>query len=244
MRIISRLDIKQSSLIKSVMFDGVRKVGDPIYFAKKYYDSSIDELMLINNTGSLYGTQLDDGLVKKIRDGKAIPISAGGGIASLEDAKKLISAGADKIVLNTLIHKNPKEVSKIIDLVGSSSVVGVIEVDTRSNELISAYEMSRQSSGLGLEQTITKYLNLGVGEIVLVDVGRDGCFKGLNQDFIEIVNDYKYRAPFLISGGFFQKEEIKKFINVFSGIIISSVFHFEKIDVKSLMEYRNKFDVI
>ena len=65
MRIISRLDIKQSFLIKSVMFDGVRKVGDPIVFAEQYYNSSIDELMLINNTGSLYGTQLDFNIVKK-----------------------------------------------------------------------------------------------------------------------------------------------------------------------------------
>ena len=65
MRIISRLDIKQSSLVKSVMFDGVRKVGDPIDIAKKYYNSSIDELMLINNTGSLYGTQLDPNIVQK-----------------------------------------------------------------------------------------------------------------------------------------------------------------------------------
>ena len=226
------------------MFDGVRKVGDPIVYANQYYNSSIDELMLINNTGSLYGTQLDANIVKKIRSGKAIPISAGGGISNLDDVKKLISAGADKIVLNTLLHKNPKEISKIVNLVGSSSVIGVIEVDTRSNKLISAYEMSRQSSGLDLDQTIKKYLNLGVGEIVLVDVGRDGCFKGLNQDFIEIVNKYKYQAPFLIGGGFFQKEEIKNFMNTFSGIIISSVFHFGKLDVKSLMEYRKKIDAI
>ena len=244
MRIISRLDIKQSFLIKSVMFDGVRKVGDPIDFANKYYNSSIDELMLINNTGSLYGTQLDAEIIKKIRDGKAIPISAGGGISNLEDVKKLIGAGADKIVLNTLLHKNPKEVSKIVDLLGSSSVVGVIEVDTRSNKLISAYEMSRQSSGLDLDQTIKKYLDLGVGEIVLIDVGRDGCFKGLNQDFSEIVDKYKHEAPFLISGGFFEMEEVKKYVNIFSGIIISSVFHFGKLDVKSLMEYRKKIDVI
>ena len=143
--------------------------------------------------------------------------------------------------MNTLIHQNPQEVSKIIDILGSSSVVGVIEVDTRSSIPTSAYEMSRQSSGLDLDQTIKKYLNLGVGEIVLTDVGRDGCYTGLNKDFIEIVKKYKYEAPFLISGGFFKKEEIEKFINVFSGIIISSVFHFEKLDVKSLIEYiKNK----
>ena len=69
--------------------------------------------------------------------------------------------------------------------------------------------MSRQSSGLDLDQTIKKYLNIGVGEIVLIDVGRDGCFKGLNEDFIKIVNKHKYDAPFLISGGFFQRKKLK-----------------------------------
>ena len=129
------------------MFDGVRKVGDPIDIAKKYYNSSIDELMLINNTGSLYGTQLDPNIVQKIRNGKTIPISAGGGITNLDQAKKLVSAGADKIVLNTLKPSKSSEVSKGIDILGSSSVVGVIEVDTRSSIPTSAYEMSRQSSG-------------------------------------------------------------------------------------------------
>ena len=245
MRIISRLDIKQSFLIKSVMFDGVRKVGDPFEYANNYYKSLIDELMLVNNTGSLYGTQLDPNIVKKIRDDKAIPLSAWGGIACLEDAKKLISSGADKVVINTLIHKNPNEVSKIVNLLGSSSVIGVIEIEKESNnKLMSVYEMSRQSSGLDLDQAIKKYLDLGIGEIVLTDVSRDGCYKGLNLDLIEVVSKHEHEAPFLISGGFVEKEEINKFINLFSGVVISSVFHFGKLDVKSLMKYRKKFDAI
>tara|TARA_B100000686_G_scaffold125200_2_gene132675 strand:+ start:16636 stop:17370 length:735 start_codon:yes stop_codon:yes gene_type:complete len=244
MRIISRLDIKQSFLIKSVMFDGVRKVGDPFEYANNYYKSLIDELMLVNNTGSLYGTQLDSNIVKKIRDNKAIPLSAGGGITCLEDAKKLISSGADKVVINTLIHKNSNEVSKIINLLGSSSVVGVIEIEKRSNKLMSVYEMARQSSGLDLDQTIKKYLDLGIGEIVLTDVSNDGCYKGLNLDFIEVVNRHEHKAPFLISGGFIEKKEINKFLNFFSGVVISSVFHFGKLDVKSLMKYRKEIDAI
>ena len=113
MRIISRLDIKSNLLIKSVKFDGVKKIGDPEIFANDYYKSGIDELLIINNTGSLYNTKLDPELIKYIRKNKALPITSGGGIKSLQDAICLIQSGSDKIVINSLIHKNYKEVKKL-----------------------------------------------------------------------------------------------------------------------------------
>ena len=119
MRIISRLDIKSNLLIKSVKFDGVKKIGDPKIFASNYYNSGVDELMLINNTGSLYNTQLDKSLIKSIRKDKALPITSGGGIKSLSDAISLIESGSDKIVINSLIHKNYTEAKKIINTLGS-----------------------------------------------------------------------------------------------------------------------------
>ena len=111
MRVISRLDIKQGILIKSIMFDGVRKLGSPDEFAKKYYEEGIDELILINNTRTLYNTKLDKSIVKRIRVGKAIPISQVE--VFTDDAMELIENGCDKVVLNSLIHKNTNEVKKL-----------------------------------------------------------------------------------------------------------------------------------
>ena len=234
MRIIARLDVKQNTLIKSVMFDGVRKIGSPNDFADIYYKSEINELMIVNITGSLYGTQLESEALRQIRKNKAIPISAGGGISSLDDVKRIISDGADKIVINSLIHKNYSEVEKIVDFLGSASVVGVIEAEKREGNYFSVYEMARQSSGLSLEETIEKYINLGIGEIVLVDVSRDGCYTGLNEDFIKFAVKYKSKAPILIGGGFKNVEELKKFKNYFSGVVVSSVFHYRKFDLDKL----------
>ena len=246
MRIIARLDIKQNTLIKSVLYDGVRKLGDPEIFANEYYCSEIDELLIVNNTGSLYNTKLDCELLKKIRKKKALPITAGGGITSLDDAFQLIKSGSDKIVINSLIHKNYSEAKKIVDALGSSSVVGAIQIEwcnsvsrQREDEVITFYEMAREATNLSLKETLKKYLDLGVGEVLLTDVGRDGCYSGLNQGLLETLNEFKNDFPLLIGGGFSNKEEIKKFKGVASGIVISSSFHYKKTKVSEVVKYTN-----
>lgn len=240
MRIISRLDIKQNILIKSIMFDGVRKLGKPEEFAKKYYEEGIDELMLINNTGSLYNTKLDKNIIKDVRVGKAIPISAGGGISCYNDAMELIENGCDKIVLNTLIHKDKNEVKKIINTLGSSSVIGSIQFEKRNNNYISLYEMARETNYLNLNDTINLYIDLGVGEIMLTHIARDGCYSGLSNEINEEILNFNKKVPILLSGGFANKDELYPLKNLLSGVVISSAFHYQKISVKKIIDYRNK----
>ena len=148
MRIIARLDIKNNILIKSIMYDGVKQLGDPLIYANQYFIDGVDELMIINNTGSLYNTKLEGTLLSKIREGKAIPISAGGGISSYDDAMRLIESGSDKIVINSIIHKNIKDVKKIVNTLGASSVVGAIQYENRDKSFVTLYEMARESTGL------------------------------------------------------------------------------------------------
>ena len=240
MRIISRLDIKQGILIKSIMFDGVRKLGSPDEFAKKYYQQGIDELILINNTGSLYNTKLDKSIVKRIRVGKAIPISAGGGITCYDDAMELIENGCDKIVLNSLIHKNTNEVKKIIKSIGSSSVIGSIQYEKRDDKYISLYEMARETNYLALKDTLKLYSDLGVGEILITHVTRDGCYSGLSDEINDEILKYNKKIPILLSGGFSESSELYQFKNFLSGVVVSSAFHYEKIDVKKVIDYRNE----
>tara|TARA_B110000240_G_C13348156_1_gene388531 strand:+ start:112 stop:798 length:687 start_codon:yes stop_codon:yes gene_type:complete len=226
-------------LIKSVKFDGVKKIGDPKIFASNYYNSGIDELLLVNNTGSLYNTQLDKDLIKSIRKNKALPITSGGGIKSLSDAISHIESGSDKIIINSLIHKNYKEAKKIVNSLGSSSVVGAIQFDTRNEKFMTLYEMAREFTNLSLIETIKKYIDLGVGEILLADINRDGCYAGLNEKLIDILFEFRDKAPLLIGGGFSQKNQIKKFREIASGLVISSAFHYKKINIKELISYNN-----
>ena len=104
--------------------EGIYKIGNAEEIAKKYYKEGIDEIFLINNTGSLFQTKIDTSLIYKIRKNKIIPIACGGGIKNLSDAKELIKNGADKVVINSLFSEDKEEVKKIINEFGSSSVVG------------------------------------------------------------------------------------------------------------------------
>ena len=106
-RTIARLDIKGEHLIKSINLEGLKKIGDPGQFAKKYYDKKIDELILIDTVATLYGrNQLRNILIEASKE-IFVPITIGGGIRTLEDAEKSFMAGADKVFINSQAVKNP-----------------------------------------------------------------------------------------------------------------------------------------
>jgi imidazole glycerol-phosphate synthase subunit HisF len=237
MRIIARLDIKTGMLIKSVQFDGQRKIGEPKDFAQNYYDEKIDEIFLINNTGSLYDTLLELDIIKKIRSLVSIPIAGGGGIKTVQDAEKLFNSGCDKIVMNTLLYENPKVFSEIVSIFGSSSVVGSIQYNQK-NDNLTYYKMARELTGMSLDETINKNIEFGCGELLITEINRDGHFSGLDKKLINTAKKFSH-LPILIGGGFIGKKEIDDFKNVISAIVISSAFHYKKIQLKNLIDYRN-----
>ena len=107
MRIIARLDIKNTNLIKSINLEGLRVIGDPNKFAKKYYEDGADELIFMDLVASLYNRNSLHDIIKKVSKNVFIPITVGGGIRSIDDALKIFDSGADKIAINTAAVKNP-----------------------------------------------------------------------------------------------------------------------------------------
>ena len=237
MRIIARLDVKTGFLIKSIKFDGQKKIGPPENFAFKYYENNIDELIILNNTGSLFNTLLDSNILEKIRSKVSIPISAGGGISSTKDAEKLINSGCDKIIINSLLYENPKVFSEIVSVFGSSSVIGSIQYK-RNNKNTTYFRMAREQSSLSLSDTIKKNIDYGCGEILLTEINNDGTYKGLDTTIYKDIKNFK-SVPFLIGGGFNKIEEINYFNNFASAVVISSSFHYSKVRIKELINSRN-----
>jgi len=233
MRLIARLDIKNDYLIKSVKYDGVRKIGDIKSYAEKYYTNKIDELIITNITGSLYKTKLESSIIKKIRKNIHIPITGGGGISSVNDAETLIENGCDKVIINSIIHEDVSIAKQIIKHVGSSSVVGSIQY-TNSDDFNSHYRMGREKTGLNLRDTIKKYNDIGVGEIVLTNISNEGTYSNLDRDIIGIIDEFKF-IPILIGGGFRSPEELSFFNKKFSAVVISSALHYNKITVNDLI---------
>ena len=127
MRIISRLDIKGPNLIKGIQLEGLRVIGDPNYYAKKYFDEGADELLLIDCVASLYGRNNLFDIIKKASNEIFIPITVGGGIRSIDDAEKLFLSGADKIAINSKAIVNPEIINDLAKYFGSQAVVSSIQ---------------------------------------------------------------------------------------------------------------------
>ena len=134
MRIIARLDIKNRNLIKGINLEGLRVLGTPNNFALKYYNEGIDELIFMDSVASLYGRNNLYEIIFEASKNIFIPLTVGGGIRSLEDAKKAFNAGADKITVNTAAVENPNLINDLSEKFGSQSLVLSVEAKKISED--------------------------------------------------------------------------------------------------------------
>ena len=118
-RLIARLDVKDENLVKGIQMEGLRKLGDPNQFARRYYEEGIDELLYIDIVASLYNRNNLSDIVRKTVDEVFIPVCVGGGVRSVEDVRHLLSMGADKVAVNTAAIKRPELITEIAEAFGS-----------------------------------------------------------------------------------------------------------------------------
>ena len=206
-RIIPRLDIKGPNLIKSIQFEGLRIIGDPNTFAKKYYKEGADELLYMDVVASLYGrNSLMDLISNAVKD-VFIPITVGGGIRSIENAGEVLRSGADKVAVNTAVVKNPKLITQLKDKFGSQSIVVSIEAKKIDNGWEAYTENGREKTGLDVIHWAKKCSNMGAGEILLTSVDREGTRKGFD---LELINEVKkhINIPLIVSGGMSSPKDI------------------------------------
>ena len=127
MRIIARLDVKNNFVIKGINFEGLRKIGDPLKLAKKYYEEKIDEIMFIDAVASLYDRNNLFNIIDQSTKEIFCPITLGGGIRSLEDIDKALKSGADKVAINSHAIENPQFIKQAVENFGSSTILVNIE---------------------------------------------------------------------------------------------------------------------
>ena len=239
MRIIARLDIKNEFLIKGINLEGLRKIGLANEIANDYYNQGIDEIIYIDSVASLYSRDALLELLKNSLKNIFVPITVGGGINNLSDAKSYFDNGADKIFVNTGAIQNPKLIDKLVNTYGSANICLSVEAKKISPEIFNAfYSSGRDDSGIRIENWIKEAQDRGVGEIFLTSVDNDGLQSGFNKDLINQVADY-VKVPLIVSGGFGQLEDLNSLHNNISGIAIGSSFHYKKttpLDVKKYMK--------
>ena len=126
-RLIARLDIKGPNLIKGIHLEGLRVIGDPNLYAKKYYEAGVDEIIYMDTVASLYGRNNLSEIVRKTVKDVYIPVTVGGGIRSIDDVKHILRCGAEKVAINTAVTKRPELIKEVSRKFGSQCMVLSIE---------------------------------------------------------------------------------------------------------------------
>ncbi len=235
-RLIARLDIKSSNLVKPINLEGLRVVGEPNVFAKKYYKEGVDELIFMDCVATLYGRNNLSSIIKKATKDIFIPITVGGGIRNLDDAKNILNCGADKVAVNTAAVNNPEFISELANAIGSQSVVLSIEAKKRNKNYWEVYTSNgREPTGLNAYDWIKKAVKLGAGEILLTSVDKEGTRKGFDVELMNMVSNAT-DVPIIASGGFGKVDHLAEVINLgqVDAIAIADAIHYKRISVSDL----------
>jgi imidazole glycerol-phosphate synthase subunit HisF len=200
-RIIPRLDIKGPNLIKGIRLEGLRVMGDPHDFALDYYKAGADELIYMDIVASLYGRNNLSDIIRRAADQVFIPITVGGGIRSVDDARHILRSGADKVAINTAAINRPELIGEIAHHFGSQAMVASIEAKSVSDGKWEAYtDNGRERTGRDVVDWAIEAVERGAGEILLTSVDREGTRKGFETNLIRLVRD-QVSVPVIASGG-------------------------------------------
>lgn len=201
LRLIARLDIKAPNLIKGIRLEGLRKIGDPHAYAVKYYQAGADEILYIDTVASLYGRNSIAELVKRTAQDVFVPITVGGGIRSLEDARSLLRAGADKLAVNTAATRRSVLITEIAEEFGAQCMVLSIEAKKVGAGRWECYvDNGREKTGIDVVEWAIRGENLGAGEILLTSVDQEGTRSGFDIELVRAVSS-EVNIPVIASGG-------------------------------------------
>lgn len=207
-RLIARLDIKGPNLIKGIHLEGLRVIGSPNEYARRYYRQGADELIYMDCVASLYGRNSLGDIVQSAARDVFVPMTVGGGIRSVEDATHLLRCGADKVAVNTAAIANPVLIADIARRFGSQCMVLSIEAKQVGPNRWEAYtDNGRERTGLDVIAWVKQGVALGAGEVLLTSVDREGTRKGFDIPLLQAVTG-AVAVPVIASGGMGKPEDL------------------------------------
>jgi imidazole glycerol-phosphate synthase subunit HisF len=244
-RLIARLDVKGPNLIKGIRLEGLRKIGDPNLFAKRYYDQGIDEIIYMDIVASLYERSNLLNIVRRTTRDVFIPITVGGGIRTMEDAGETLRAGADKVAVNTAAIRRPDLIREISGRFGSQCMVLSVEAKKTSSDRWEAYcDNGREKTGLDVLEWVHRGVSLGAGEILLTSVDREGTGKGFDCDLTRAVST-AVPIPVIASGGMGDIHDLVRVVRegAADAVAMASVLHYGKMAVDGIREAALRMDI-
>lgn len=237
-RLIARLDIKAPNLIKGIRLEGLRVVGDPHVFAKRYYESGLDEIIYMDSVASLYNRNSLCDLVKSTAADVFIPLTVGGGIRSLADVEELLRCGADKVAINTAAHEQPNLIRDVANRFGSQCMVLSIEAKKSASGKWEAYiNNGRDHTARDVVDWAKQAVELGAGEILLTSVDQEGTRKGFDVELTKAVSS-AVPIPVIASGGMGRPEHLTEVISdgLADAVAIADVLHYNRCSIFEIRE--------
>ena len=237
-RIIPCLDVKNGETVKGINFENLQYAGDPIELAKKYSDEGADELVFLDITATNEGRKTTVKMVESVARQIFIPFSVGGGISSIEDMKRLLLAGADKIAINSAAVKTPELIKKASDYFGSQCVVVAIDSKFVENDFYVFINAGQKNTGIKLLDWVKKVEKLGAGEILLTSMDADGTQNGFDLKMTKLVVE-NVNIPVIASGG--AGACVEHFAEVFEignadAALAASIFHYNTLPIQDLKQ--------
>ena len=238
-RIIPCLDVKDGRVVKGTNFVGLRDAGDPVELASIYDKELADELIFLDITASCEERNTMVQMVEQTASQVFIPFTVGGGIRTVDDIRKMLKAGADKVSLNTAAIKNPDLLSEGAKRFGSQCIVLAVDARQTGEDKWEVYiNGGRTPTGLDVIEWVKKATDLGAGEILLTSMDKDGTKDGYDIKLTRAVSE-AVGVPVIASGG---AGEMVHFYDVLTAgkadaVLAASVFHFGQFTVGQVKQY-------
>ncbi|MEM6346783.1 MAG: imidazole glycerol phosphate synthase subunit HisF [Bacteroidota bacterium] len=244
-RIIPCLDIKDGRTVKGVNFVGLRDAGDPVALAAMYAEQGADELTFLDITATVEHRDTMADLARKVAEQINIPFTIGGGIRSVEDVRRLLQAGADKISINSAAVRNPKLINELSLEFGSQCIVVAIDTNLHEGEWKVFTHGGRKATEWKTLDWAQEVAERGAGEILLTSMTSDGTKAGFSLDITRQVSEL-VKIPVIASGGAGTKQH---FVEAFGegkadAALAASIFHFGEIPIPELKAYLDQEGVI
>ena len=244
-RIIPCLDVKDGRVVKGVNFVNLRDEGDPVELAHYYDQQGADELIFLDITASHEKRDTIVDLAEKTAQQVFMPFTIGGGIKTVDDMKKILRAGADKVSINSAAVKNPEIISKGAAKFGSQCMVVAIAAKKQESQKWEVFiQGGRKATGLNVCEWAQKVAELGAGEILLTSMDADGTRDGYDIPLLKAVTEV-VNIPVIASGGAGNLEHLKEAIQEggADAVLAASIFHEKEYTIAEVKEYLADHDI-
>ena len=242
-RIIPCLDIKDGRVVKGINFINIRDAGDQVEQARIYDDEGADELVFLDISATAFGHETVVHMVRDVANQIHIPLTVGGGIRSVEDMRRILLAGADKISINSAAVINPDIIRQGAEVFGSQCIVLAVDARRVQNpaESKTRWEVfingGRKPTGLDTLEWIERAVDLGAGEILLTSMDQDGTLSGYDLELNNVVSKL-VNVPLIASGGAGNKQHFAEVLSVgVDAALAASLFHDGKLKIQDLKQY-------